>query len=158
MHIPTETAALMTTATASPTGFRGSRVLVRAGIVSLVVGTCAVAVAALVGGAPAAAGAAVGVALVLLVFGGGAFFVDLVAGVLPTASLLIALLTYTLQVLVMAAAFLVLTRGGLLDDTLDRAWLAGAVIVGTAGWLAALVVLATKARIPAFVEQEPGAR
>ena len=124
----------------------------------MVVGVAAVAAAAVVGGTQAAAAAAVGVALVVLVFGGGAFFVDLVAGVLPTASLLIALLTYTLQVLVMAAAFLVITRGGLLDDTLDRGWLAGAVIVGTAGWLVAQVVLATTARIPAFAEQEPGAR
>ncbi len=149
----------MTTAPApSPAGFAGARLLMRAGAASLAVGLVAILVAALMGGRDAAAGAAVGVVLVLLVFGGGALMVDLVAGVLPTASLLIALLTYTLQVVLMGLVFLVLTRSGALDDTLDRAWLGGAVIVGTFAWLACQVTLATRARIPAFAVDEAGAR
>jgi len=148
----------MTTAPTQSARISGSRVLVRAGFATLLLGLVAIVVAALVGGGPAAAGAAVGLALVLVVFGGGALVVDLIAGVLPTASLLIALLTYLLQVMVMGLVFLVITRSGLLDETLERGWLAGSVIVGTFGWLACQVVLATKARIPAFDLQEADTR
>ena len=66
------------------------------------------------------------------------------------ATLVIALLTYTLQVVAMALAFAALQRSGLLDDALDRGWLAGTVIVGTFGWLVAQIVLATRARIPVY--------
>lgn len=99
--------------------------------------------------ADAAVGAAVAAALVLGVFGLGAACVNAVAAVLPSAALLVALLTYTLQVLAMAAAFVVLTRSGDLS-ILSRQWLAGTVIAGTAAWLAVHVATAVRARIPAY--------
>lgn len=148
----------MTTAPPSPAGFSGSGVLAKAGLVTLAVGVVSAVLAGVVTGASGAAGVAVGVAILLVVFGGGAFFVNLVAGVIPTASLLIAMLTYTLQVLVMALVLVALSRSGLLDDTLDRRWLAGSVIVGTFVWLTAQVVLVTRARIPAFALEEADAR
>lgn len=148
----------MTTAPPSRAGFTGSGVLAKAGLATLVVGAVTAVVAGFVTGAAGAAGVAVGVAILLVVFGGGAFLVNLVAGVLPTASLLIALLTYTLQVLVMALLLVVLTGSGLLDETLDRGWLAGSVIVGTFAWLLCQVLLVTTARIPAYELPEPDAR
>ena len=105
---------------------------------------------ALVEGSPAAAGAGVGAVLVLGVFAAGALAVDLVARVLPSAALLVALLTYTLQVLAMALAFVALQRSGELGESLSREWLAGAVIAGTASWLAVHAATALRARIPAF--------
>jgi ATP synthase protein I len=51
-----------------------------------------------------------------------------------------------------------LSRSGLLDDTLDRAWLAGVVIAGTFGWLLTQVVLTTRLRIPAYEPVLTGAR
>lgn len=105
---------------------------------------------ALLEGSPAAAGAGVGAALVLGVFAVGALAVDLVARVLPSAALLVALLTYTLQVLAMALAFVALQRSGELGESLSREWLAGAVIAGTASWLAVHVATALRARIPAY--------
>ena len=84
------------------------------------------------------------------VFGLGALVVDRVAGALPSAALLVALMTYTLQVVLLAALFLALSDSGLLDDGLDRRWLAGTIIAGTFVWLGAHVLLAVRARIPAY--------
>jgi ATP synthase protein I len=84
------------------------------------------------------------------VFGIGSLVVDRVAGALPSAALLVALMTYTLQVVLLAALFLVLSDSGLLDASLDRQWLAGMIIAGTFVWLGAHLVLAVRARIPAY--------
>lgn len=140
----------MTTETNQVTRHQGSRVLLGATAGSLVAGLALTLVGALVAGSTAAFGALVGTALVVLVFAGGSFAVDEVARVLPAASLLVALLTYTLQVLAMGLAFAAISRSGALDDSLDRGWLAGAVIAGTAGWLVLQIVLATRVRIPVY--------
>ncbi len=128
----------------------GGSVLLGAAASALLVGAAAILVGALVSGTSAAYGALAGTLLVVAVFGFGSFTVNAVAGLLPAASLLVALLTYTLQVVAMALAFAVLQRSGLLDDALDRRWLAGAVIVGTFGWLLAQIVLAARTRIPVY--------
>jgi ATP synthase protein I len=75
---------------------------------------------------------------------------------MPAASLLVALLTYTLQVLAMGLAFAAISRSGALDESLDRAWLAAAVIAGTAGWLVLQIVLATRVRIPVYELRSAG--
>lgn len=140
----------MTTETNQVTRHQGSRVLLGAAAGSLLAGLVLAVVGGLVGGSSALSGALVGTALVVLVFAGGSFVVNEVARVLPAASLLVALLTYTLQVLAMALAFAVLSRSGALDETIDRDWLAGAVIAGTAGWITLQVVLATRVRIAVY--------
>ncbi len=121
-------------------------------------GMVAAVVGGLVSGSAAAAAAVVGTLIVLVVFGGGAALVNLVAGVLPSASLLIALLTYTLQLVLMAVVLLAISRSDLLDDTLDQQWLGGTVIGGTVAWLVCQVVMATRVRIPVFDEEEASAR
>lgn len=140
----------MTTESATPPRDTGTLVLVRAALATTVVGLVITLVAALAVGSAAAWGALVGTALVVLVFGFGALTVNLVATVMPAAALLVALLTYALQVAVMALVFAGLSRSGLLDSTIDRGWLAGTVIAGTAAWLVVQVVLATTRRIPVY--------
>ena len=146
---PDRTAAAMTTESLQPPRTTAAPLLrpaLAAGSVCLAI----VVAGALVEGSPAAGGAGVGAALVLGVYGAGALAVDLVARVLPSAALLVALLTYTLQVLAMALAFVALQRSGELGESLSREWLAGAVIAGTAAWLAVHAATALRARIPAF--------
>lgn len=140
----------MTTESTHTTPFRGGSVLLGAAAAALVVGLATVLVGALAGGTAAAFGALAGTLLVVAVFALGAGAVHLVAGVLPAASLLVALLTYTLQVVAMALVFAALSGSGLLDSVLHRAWLAGAVIGGTVAWLVAQVVLTSRLRIPAY--------
>ncbi len=48
-------------------------------------------------------------------------------------SLLVALMTYTLQVIVLGLAFAVLQASGLMRSSIDGGWLGGTVIAGTAG-------------------------
>lgn len=144
------TAATMTTETQHRIPDRGAAVLLGAAVWTLVPATVLVVIAAFVGGSPAAYGALGGTLLVVAVLGLGAGSVSVVARAMPAASLVFALLTYTLQVAVMGAVLVALTRSGLLEDTLDRRWLGAAVIVGTLAWLIAQIVLSTKVRIPAY--------
>ncbi|MDN5744711.1 MAG: hypothetical protein L0H31_06260 [Nocardioidaceae bacterium] len=124
--------------------------VVCAALVALGAAIVLVAIGAIVSGSPAAWGAAVGGVIAVGVFAFGAFTVDAVARLMPTASLMFAMLTYTLQIVLMALAFVAVNRSGLLDDELDRHWLGGAIIVGALVWLAVQVRMATTARIPAF--------
>lgn len=140
----------MTTETLHPTRDAGVRVLLGAAL-GATVATLGTALAGLLlGGSAAAYGALTGALLVLLVFGLGAFAVNAVAFVMPSASLLVALLTYTLQVIVMGLLFWVLTTSGTLGSELDERWLAGAVIVGTLVWVGVQIRQAARARIPVY--------
>ena len=140
----------MTTETRSLTRDHGFRALVSAALGTVVIGLLVSLVAAFVGGSAAAWGALIGTALVVTVFGFGSFTVNAVASVLPTAALMVALLTYSLQVLVMALVFAGLSTSGLLDDTISRGWLAGTVIAGTFAWIAVQIAQATSRRIPIY--------
>jgi ATP synthase protein I len=122
----------------------------RALVVTLLVGTTAAVVGALATGTPALVGAAIGTAMVCLFFGGGAIVLDAVAALAPAASLLVALLTYTLQVVLVGAVFVGLRRSGLLEQTIDPRWLGGTVIAATLTWLTAQVVASMRTRIPVY--------
>lgn len=140
----------MTTESKKDPRSSGTRVLLDAAVVALVLGLGAAVAAAFADGSSAAYGALAGTALVLGVLGFGAVVVNTVAGLMPAASLMVALLTYALQVVLMGVLFAALSGSGLLDDTLDRSWLAGVVIGGTFGWLTTQVVLTARLRIPAY--------
>jgi hypothetical protein len=152
----------MTTESKQVIRSRSGYTLLGAAISALLAGLVVVLIGALAQGPHAAYGALVGTALCVAVFGFGAFVVNVVAGVMPAAALLIAMLTYTMQVALMALAFLALTRSGVLDETLDRRWLGGAVITATMSWLVAQIWLSTRARIVAYDlpggQSEAGAR
>jgi ATP synthase protein I len=143
---------------------RGTAVLVRTAGAVILLGLLAIGLGGLLSGSAAAYGALVGTVLVVGVFGFGTFTVNAVAAVMPTASLLVAVMTYTLQVVAMALAFVILSGSGALDETIDRAWLGGTVIAGTMVWLVVQIVQATSRRIPIYdvslpdVEQAPASR
>lgn len=148
----------MTTESTTTPRYTGMGALVQTAVATVALGLLATLVGALVSGSAAAYGALIGTALVVAVFLFGTFTVNAVATILPSAALLVALLTYTLQVLAMGLAFASLSRSGLLDQTVDRTWLGGTVIAGTLMWTMAQVVLATRARIPVYdLPEEPRA-
>ncbi|QIX27436.1 hypothetical protein ncot_13090 [Nocardioides sp. JQ2195] len=136
----------------------GGSVLLGAAAGALALGVLASLVGALVSGSAAAYGALAGTVIVVLVFAGGASLVNLVAGINPAASLLIALLTYALQVLLIGMIFFAIAESGLVGDVLAAGWLAGAVIVGTVGWMLCQIVLTTRLRLPAYELTDAGAR
>jgi ATP synthase protein I len=117
-----------------------------------------VLLAALVSGATAALSVAAGVGLVVCVIGFGVFTLNTVASIMPSATVLVALVTYALQLVVMAAVLLTLVRNGVLEDTLDRRWLGGGVAVAALAWMVAQIIAAMRARIPVYDLPEAGAR
>lgn len=129
---------------------RGGSVLLGAAAVTLLLGLLGAGAAALWWGSEAALGTLVGTLMVVAIFALGSLTVNAVAGRLPAASLLFALLTYALQLMLMALAFAMLEESGLLDGTLDRRWVGGAVIGGTLIWVVAQIMLTTRRRIPIY--------
>lgn len=121
-----------------------------AGVTTLGLGALLALVGGLVTGSPAVLGVLIGTAMVCVFFGFGAVVLDLVAAVAPAASLLVALLTYSLQVVLVGLVFVALGRSGLLEDAVHARWLGGAVIAGTLAWLAAQVVASMRVRIPVY--------
>ena len=136
----------------------GVTVLLVAAATAVVVGLAMTVVAALVSGSVAALSVAAGVGLVVSVVSFGAFTLNTVATVMPGATVLVALVTYALQLVVMAAVILTLARSGLFEETLDRRWLGGGVAMATLAWMIAQIVSATKARIPVYDLPQAGAR
>jgi ATP synthase protein I len=130
-----------------------------AGLVcTAVLGLLAGAVGAMLRGPEAAIAVAVGVALVLIVFGAGAVVVAVVARAAPAASLFVALMTYTLSVVLVGVFFLWLDNSGLLQGGIDRRWLGGTVIAGTLVWLTAQVVASFRTRQPLYDLPSPASR
>ena len=117
---------------------------------TVVAAVLAVALGAVTAGSAGAAGAAIGSALVLLFFGAGALVVNAVASVSPAASLLVALLTYLLEVVAMGAVFAALGRSGALGDSVDGAWIGVVVIALTLVWLGAQTFAALRSRQPLY--------
>lgn len=140
----------MTTESLPRTRVSGLRPLLGAGLAAAITGALVALLGALGPGAAAAYGALVGLLLVLGVFGLGAAVVALVTELMPAAALLVALLTYTLQVVVMGLVFWQLTESGLLGRTLDPTWLGIGIVASVLAWLVVQTVRAMRARIPAF--------
>lgn len=144
----------MTTDRATPlAGYKTTTVgsVVRAALMTtLGVGLSAILLAALVSGPSAALGAGIGVAMVCVFFGFGTVVLGVVATIAPAASLLVALLTYTLKVVLMGLVFLALSRSGALDGAVDERWLAGAVIACTLAWLTCQIFFSMRSREPLY--------
>lgn len=116
------------------------------------VGLLAVLLGALFAGSPAALGALIGAVMVATIFALGAVVLGAVATIAPAASLLVALLTYTLNVVLVGLVFVGLSRGGALDGPVEPRWLGGAVIACTMVWTVTQVILSMRARQPLYDE------
>lgn len=140
------------TSTARPTGNRerSSRVLVLAGVGVVLVVAATAAVAGLVTGAPAARGALVGGGIALAFFLFGSLVVNTATRLAPQQALLVALTTYTLQVVLVAAVFVALSSSDALGSSLSSGWVAIGVIAATAAWMLGQLVGSARARVPAY--------
>jgi hypothetical protein len=132
--LTTTTEAAMTTIQAPPE--RTPRVLL-AGVLGALA-TTAVTVVLAVGTAdgPAVRAALVGGGLVLIFFAFGAIVVGVAARVAPMTAVLVALVTYTFQVVLVALVFAALTKADAFDEDLSAGWLAAGLIAGTFAWMA----------------------
>lgn len=128
----------------------GGGVLVGAVGGSALVGGVLTAVAGLADGAPAAYGALVGSALAVAVLAFGSSTVHVVAGLMPSASLAVALLTYTLQLLVVLVVLVGLERSAAAQRALAEGWVTAGLVGTVLAWVVAQTALAARARIPIY--------
>ena len=122
------------------------RVVRRALLATLSLAVVLAVLAGVLSGSSALAGVLVGAALVCGFFGLGAVVLIWVTKVSPAASLLVGLMTYTLQVVGLALVFAALRSSGRLESGIDGRWLGGTVIAGTVVWLAIQVTLSMRGR------------
>jgi ATP synthase protein I len=119
-------------------------------LATLGVGAVLVGLAALVGGADAALGALTGAGLVAAVLAFGTVSLSMIARVMPAASLMAALMTYLVQVLLLLLVAIRLSETTAFGDGPGRTWLGIGIALGTVAWAAAQVVLTARARIPIY--------
>jgi ATP synthase protein I len=140
----------MTTETKPHTRNSGVGALLGAASVALTAGLLVALLGLLLHGRTTAESALIGAAAAAAVFAFGAFVVNAVAGLVPRAALLVALLTYTLQVVALGLVFGVLGGLARFDDALERRWLAAGLIASTLAWLAAHIAIVSRQRIPVY--------
>ena len=151
-HSPTtpRTAARMTTETPERSADPGTRVLGGAMLVALGVSVVVTAAAALLGDSSAIAGAAVGGVSLTVVMAFGTYVVHVASNAVPALSLLVAIMTYALQIATMVAFFLVLERSGALGESVAGGWLLLGVVAASLTWSTAQIWFSTRARIPMY--------
>lgn len=112
---------------------------------ALVVATVVLAVvAAAVSGQTALLGVLAGGALVLAVFTFGAVVVGMVAMLVPKAALLVALLTYTLQLLLLLVVFIAFHDSADAQAAVSGDWLGGGMVAATLAWITGQLVVTVR--------------
>lgn len=148
---------MMTTATRSDsrvppvgaeTSFAG--ILGRVLVVTFLAGVAMAALGGLLDGRDGALGAAAGAGIVLGVLAFGCGSLAVVARVQPSATLLVALVSYLVQAVLLLLVFVRLTEVPPFDDGSGRVWLAIGLVAGTLAWLTAQLVLTVRQRIPYY--------
>jgi ATP synthase protein I len=115
-------------------------------------------VAALSGSRADALGALVGGSIAWCFFLFGSLVVETATRMAPSVAMLMALMTYTLQVLLVALVFALLKASGAVDTTLTGTWLAAGVVGATLAWTIGQLVASSRARVPAYDIELPGPR
>lgn len=120
------------------------------GAAALVPGLLVAAGAWWASGSEAALAAGFGAFVVLGILLFGSTAVDLVAGLMPGASLGVALMTYALQLVLLVAALLAASEVALFQGLAERRWLFAGLLAVMLGWMVGQVVAAVRVRIPVY--------
>lgn len=141
----------------------GARGAVRPLVATAVIGVVLGVAAALTTGSAGVWGVVVGVVLTFASLGLGSLVLAWVTDITPAMSLVVALMTYTLQVVLLLAAYVVLQGDPAAREAVSGPWLGATVIASTVVWLALQVRGLFTARQPYFDlpleggrEQAPG--
>ena len=128
----------------------GTRVLVRSLGGLLAVVAALVVVAFIAAGADAAATVLTGGVVSAVVLAAGSWAVHVVATLMPTASMLVALMTYALQIALLTAFMALVSDSPEWGTEISPGWFAAAVIAAVLAWTTLQIVFATRARIPTY--------
>lgn len=115
-----------------------------------------VVVAGIMAGRSGLLGALFGGAMAFSFFVFGSLVVRATTRFAPQLVMLMALLTYTLQVALVALVFAALTSSGAMGSTLSAAWLAGGVAAATLAWIVGQLVATARLRVPVYDIDLPG--
>lgn len=135
---------------------RTPRVLLLAasGVVAVVLAT--VLVGAAVDGRAAALGAFVGGATTLGFLVLGSVLVVVGTRLAPHAAVMVALMTFFMQVALVALVFATLSSSDAVGSTLSAGWLSAGVITAAVAWILGQLFATARARIPAYDVSLPG--
>jgi len=122
---------------------------------ALAPGLLVAGVGALVSGGDAAGAALIGALAVLAVLLFGSVTVDVVSGLMPHASLMVALLTYTLQLMLVVVLLVTLSEQPAFASLAERRWLFGGLLAVVLAWMAGQVTAAVRVRIPVYDLRAP---
>lgn len=147
----------MTTESKTDPRASGGLVLLGAGAAALVVTAVATGLGALVEGGPGALGALTGSLLATVVLAFGLQVTHVVTKLQPELSLVVALMTYGLQLAMVTAVLAGLSRSGALGSQLDASWTVGGVVAAVLVWASVQVALYSRLRIPLYDLREPRA-
>lgn len=143
---------------------RTGRVLLGAALWLVATAAVLTTVAALSEGQRAVYGALLGTGLVLVVFSFGATVVGATAKVVPNAALLVALLTYTLQLLVLLLVFIAFRDSADAQREISETWLGVGIMTATLAWIVGHLVVTVRTPIQPWAhaadeaaEDAPGA-
>lgn len=126
------------------------RVLLGTAAVTAAVGVVVVLVAFVASGRDGLLGAAVGSVVVLLVLSFGCATLAVVARVLPSATLLVALVTYLAQAAVLLLVAVRVSEVDVFADGPGRTWLALGLVTATLVWMSGQLLLTLRARMPYY--------
>lgn len=127
---------------------RTPRVLRAGALGVLLTTTITVVLAALISDAAGVRAALLGGGMVLVFFAFGAVVVGTAARLAPGTAILVALMTYTLQVLLVGLVFAALTTSDAFDASLREGWLAAALIAGTFSWMGGQLLATLRTPVP----------
>lgn len=132
--------------------FRGTnpRVLAVASALVVVAVACTTLGGGLAAGSSGALGALVGGGTALLFFTFGSLLVMAATRMAPQMSMLVALMTFTLQIVLVAAVFVALGSSDAVASRLADGWLATGVVVAAVTWIVGQLVGTARARIPVY--------
>jgi ATP synthase protein I len=147
---------MTTTASPVPGRERTPRVLLLAasGVVAVVLAT--VLVGALADGRAAALGSLVGGATTLGFLVLGSVLVVVGTRLAPHAAVMVALMTFFMQVALVALVFAALSSSDAVGSTLSAGWLSAGVIAAAVAWILGQLFATARARIPAYDVPLPG--
>jgi hypothetical protein len=130
------------------------RVLLAGSLAVLATTTVLTVLAATTADAPGVRGGLLGGGIVLGFFVFGTVSVGFAARMVPATALMVAMLTYTLQVVVIGLVFVALKQSGLFEDDLSDGWLAAGLIAGTFSWMIAQLVATLRTPIAPWEPSE----
>lgn len=143
---------MTTTASPVPGRLRGNtaRVLLVAALGVVLVVLVSVVVGALVDGTRGGLGALVGGATTLGFLVLGSALLATGTRLAPEAVLLVAMMTFVLQLALVALVFAALSSWDAIGSTLSAGWLATGVIAAATAWMLGQLYATAKARIPVY--------